>query len=128
MPVLKSNQFPVPSVSTINGTTYDTYNEDLTYTFVPPTFEVDNKREVVTFKREFGPVASNEGIELRLNYGVRVFVSVEGGVLIDNDGIRISVSSDKFSSALQHPMGRVVQKGDRADVIAVDGLENNTFM
>lgn len=128
LPVLKPNQFPLPSISAINGISYDTYNDDLTYEIDPPSFEVDNKRDVVTFKREFGPLASNDGIELRLNYGVRVLVSVEGGILVDNDGIRIAVSSDKLSSALQHPMGSVVQKRDRADIIAVDGLKNNTFV
>ncbi|XP_070494465.1 uncharacterized protein fest [Chironomus tepperi] len=124
LPVLKPNQFPVPSIATI----CESYDEALSCASTPPPFEVDHKRDVVVFKREFGPVATHEGVELRLRYGVRVFVSVEGGVLVENGDIRIAVSSNKFSSALEHPMGAITQTGDRADVVAYDGLENNTFI
>lgn len=128
IPKLKPNQFPMPSASKVNGINPDSLNEAITCTSIPPPFELDRKRDVVIFKREFGPVATQEGVELRLRYGVRVFVSVEGGVLIENGDIRISVSSNKFSSSLEHPMGRIVQVADRADIIAYDGMENNTFM
>lgn len=126
IPKLKPNQFPLPSASKVNGIT--SVSTDETIATVPPPFEMDRKRDVVVFKREFGPVATQEGVELRLKYGIRVFVSVEGGVLVENGDIRLSVSSDKFSAALEHPMGRMIQVGDRADIIAYDGMENNTYI
>ncbi|CAG9799630.1 unnamed protein product [Chironomus riparius] len=128
LPVFKSNQYPLPSISTISGASSGSLSDAITITSIPPPFEYDRKRDVVVFKREFGPVATNEGVELRLRYGVRVFISVEGGVLVENGDISISVSSNKFLSSLKHPMGRISQIGDRADIVAYDGMDNNNFI
>lgn len=95
---------------------------------IPASYDVNNNQDVVIFRREFGPVATNDGIELRLKYGSRVIISLDGAVLVENGDIRVSVSSNGLSSAIEHPNGRVNQYRDHTDIVAYDGYRKNNLV
>jgi hypothetical protein len=91
------------------------------------SFENHPPNEIVC---DYGPVI-NEGlncIELRLEHGVRVFLSLDGAILVENGNIRMAISSNHELTALEHPNGRTFQHYNHTDILAIDGLGKNGFV
>jgi hypothetical protein len=103
--------------------------ENIAQMLTPPTppFETDASRHIV-FRRDFGPVASQEGVELRLRFGVRVFITLEGSVMVENGIIRMSANPKTNSCALEHPNGRIFKASEHIDVVAFDGFQRNDMV
>jgi hypothetical protein len=78
----------------------------------------------MVFPRSFGPVAHLDGfVELRLRESINVLLSLDRSILIQNPKgkVKIAVSSNMTSAALEHSNGKIFQDFDRVDIMAFDG-------
>lgn len=79
----------------------------------------------------FGPVPTPDGlIEIRLRDGIKVLITIDRGVLVINqsNNIRLAMSHNFASTALDHPNGRVFQQLQRIDLVVYDGMKHNRYV
>lgn len=96
--------------------------------YPPPPFPTGNSCQAITFRRLFGPVATSDGIELRLRFNIKVQISHAGGIMLDNGVISMAVNPCRNSCALVHPNGKVYKAPDRVDMLVYDGMKRNNYM
>ncbi|KAG5678373.1 hypothetical protein PVAND_008055 [Polypedilum vanderplanki] len=128
---------PTPPINlvfnTMNNAESSSATNPLSYTEISqllpssPAFEIDNSRHFV-FKRTYGPVATPEGVELRLRFDVRVLMTIDQSVLVENGAIRIAVNPKTNSCALDHPNGKIYKTADHINLITYDGNQRNNHI
>lgn len=57
-------------------------------------------------------------------------MTVDNAVVVQNPAfnIKLALSNDLRSAAIQHPNGRIYQNGNDVNVVAYDALKRNNYM